>query len=355
MKEKTSVRQICFILIAYNAATKLLLFPTSAASAVGNALIFTALFNLVLQTVIIWSVSFLSSRTDKTFFELLENTFGKVAARIIIAFFALYFLVSAVIPMSEQQLLVYDSFYDTIPSLIVFLPFFVFSVYAGVKSYTNVGRCADMMLPVFAVCAASFLIMSVLEADFTNLLPVLTQPIKKVAGYSLSSLFRFSESAFLLMFMGHYKYKKGDSAKLTVSYAAGGLVVIAVMATFYSLYGALTPTRSFAISNISVFFPVIEFVGRIDLFLVYAFDLVALFATVLNVQLSVHCMALAFNRNFRILYSLCINAVLVVISFIFNNKYVLLQKTIGGWLWIPALLFAYFIPVLAWALRRKNK
>ena len=95
--------------------------------------------------------------------------------------------------------------------------------------------------------------------------------------------------------------------------------------------------------------------GRIDLFLVYAFDLVALFATVLNVQLSVHCMALAFNRNFRILYSLCINAVLVVISFIFNNKYVLLQKTIGGWLWIPALLFAYFIPVLAWALRRKNK
>lgn len=355
MKDKISVRQICFILIAYNAAAKMLLFPTAAASAVGNALIFSALFNLVLQTVIIWSVSYLSSRTDKSFFELLENTFGNVAARVVYALFALYFLASAVMPLSEQQLLVHDSFYDTIPSLTVFLPFFIFSVYAGVKSFTNVGRCADMLLPVFVVCALSFLIMSVGEADFTNLLPVLKQPFGKVAGFSLSSTFRFSESAFLLMFMGHYKYKKGDSAKLTLSYAAGGLVVIALMAAFYSLYGALTPTRSFAISNISVFFPVIGFIGRIDLFLVYAFDLVALFATVLNIQLSVHCLALTFNKNLRIVYSVCINLALLAVTIIFNNKFTVLHKIVGDWLWLPALLFAYVIPVLAWTLRRKNK
>lgn len=355
MKDKISVRQICFILLAYNAASKMLLFPTTAASAVGNALIFCAMFNLALQTVIIWAVSYLSSRTDKSFFELLENTFGSVTARIVFAFFALYFLIAAVIPMSEQQLLVHDSFYDTIPSLTVFLPFFVFSVYAGVKSFTNVGRCADLMLPVFAVCAASFLIMSVGEADFTNLLPMFTQPLKEVAGFSLSSAFRFSESAFLLMFMGHYKYKKGDSAKLTISYAAGGLVVIAVMAAFYSLYGALTPTRSFAINNISVFFPVIGFVGRIDLFLVYAFDLVALFATVLNIQLCVHCLVRVFDKNYRILYSVCVNGILLAMVFIFNNKFSILQKMAGDWLWIPALLFAYIIPVLAWTLRRKTR
>ena len=355
MKEKISVRQICFILIAYNAASKMLLFPTAAASAVGNALIFSALFNLVLQSIIIWSVSYLSSRTDKSFFELLSDTFGKVAARVIYAFFALYFLVSAIMPMSEQQLLAHDSFYDTIPSLVVFLPFFIFSVYAGVKSLTNVGRCADMMLPVFAVCALSFLIMSVGEADFSNLLPVLKQPISKVAGFSLSSLFRFSESAFLLMFMGHYKYKKGDAAKLTVSYVAGGLVVIAIMAAFWSLYGPLTPTRSFAISNISVFFPVITFVGRVDLFLVYAFDLVALFATVLNIQMCVHCLSRTFNRNLRIIYSLCVNFALLAVTFLANNNYTVLHKIVSDWLWIPALLFAYIIPVLAWALRRKTK
>ncbi|MDE7400785.1 MAG: spore germination protein [Clostridia bacterium] len=355
MKDKISVRQICFILVAYNAATKLLLYPTNAASAVGNALIFSALFNLVLQTIIIWSVSFLSSRTDKSFFELLQNTFGTIAARIIYAFFALYFLASAVVPMNEQQLLVHDAFYDTIPSLMVFLPFFIFSVYAGVKSFTNVGRCADMCFPVFIITVACFLIMSVTEGDFTNLLPIMRQPVLKVAGMSLSSLFRFSESAFLLMFMGHYKYKKGDAAKLTISYAAGGVAVIALMASFYALYGPLAPTRSFLLNNISVFFPIVGFVGRVDLFVVYAFDLVVLFAIVLNVQACVHCLCLTFNKNWRIVYSLCANAVLIVITFLVNNNFTVLQKIAGDWMWIPAVLFAYLIPVLAWALRRRSR
>lgn len=355
MNEKISVRQICFILVAYNAATKLMLYPTNAASAVGNALVFTALFNLALQTVIIWSVSYLSSRTDKTFFGLLENTFGKVAARIIYAFFALYFLLSAIIPMNEQQLLVHDAFYDTIPSIKIFLPFFIFSVYAGVKSFTNVGRCADICFPVFVFTAACFLIMSVAEADFSNLLPILKQPPLKIAGYGLGSTFRFSESAFLLMFMGHYKYKKGDAAKLTVSYVAGGLIVILLMASFYSLYGPLTPTRSFLLNNIAVFFPIVSFVGRVDLFLLYAFDLVVLFAIVLNVQACVHCLSVAFNKNWRIVYSLCANAVLIAVTFIANNRFSALHNAAVGWFWIPAVLFAYLIPVLAWTLKRRSE
>lgn len=355
MKENISVRQICFILIAYNAATKLLLYPSFAANAAGNALIFPALFDLLIQTLIVWSVAFLSSRTKYTFFELLENTFGSVTARIFYGLFALYFLMSAIIPVNEQQLLVHDSFYDTLPSLWVFLPFFIFAVYAGVKSFTNVGRCADLCLPVFLICIFGFLLMAVEGADFSNLLPVLTQPFSKVAGLSLASLFRFSESAFLLLFMGHYKYKKGDAAKMTLSYVAGGLAVVAVMAAFYCVYGSLAPTRSFALSNVSVFFSAISYVGRIDLFLLYAFEIVALFATVLNIQACVHCLCKAFNRNWRIIYSLCANAVLIVLTFIINNNFSVLQQTAAKWFWIPAVIFAYLIPVLAWVLRRKQR
>ena len=355
MNDNISTRQICFILIAYNAATKLLLYPSAAANTVGNALVFSALFNLILQSVIIWSVAYLCSRTDDTFFGLLTNTFGKVGARVIYGLFALYFLLSAIIPMNEQQLLVHDSFYDTMPSLLVFLPFFIFSVYAGVKSFSNVGRCADICLPVFAVTIIAFLVMSVGEADFTNLLPVLKQPFSTVAEFSLSSIFRFSESAFLIMFMGNFKYRKGDAAKLTLSYVLGGLLVIALMAAFYSLYGPLAATRSFAISNVSAFFPVISFTGRIDLFVVYAFDFVALFAIVLNVQMCVHCLCHAFNNNAKVIYSLFVNLALIVITFLANNNYSILQEAAGKWFWIPAVIFAYVVPVLCWALRRKPR
>lgn len=355
MKDDISVRQICFILFAYNAATKMMLFPSFAANAAGNALAFPVLFDMLVQAAIVWSVAFLSSRTQYTFFELIENTFGVVTARVFYALFALFFLLSAIIPVNEQQLLVHDAFYDTLPSLEIFLPFFVFAVYAGVKSFTNVGRCADLCFPVFLFCTAAFLLMSVEGADFTNLLPVLKQPFSKVAGLSLSSLYRFSESAFLLLFMGHYKYKKGDAAKMTLSYILGGLVVADFLVMFYCVYGNLTPTRSFALSNISVFFPAISYVGRIDLFLLYAFDIVVLFAIVLNVQACVHCLCKAFNRDARIIYSVIANAVLIAVTFIVNNKFFPLQQAAAKWFWIPAVTFAYLIPVLAWALRRKPR
>lgn len=355
MKDIISVRQICFILFAYNAATKMLLFPSFAANAAGNALAFPVLANMLVQAAIIWSIAFLSSRTDMSFFELLENTFGTVTAKIFYALFALFFLLSAIIPVNEQQLLVHDAFYDTLPSLWIFLPFFVFAVYAGVKSFTNVGRCADLCFPVFLFCTAAFLLMSVEGADFTNFLPVLKQPFSKVAKLSLSSLYRFSDSAFLLLFMGHYKYKKWDATKMTVSYILGGLVVADFLVMFYCVYGNLAPTRSFALTNISAFFPAISYVGRIDLYLVYAFEIVVLFASVLNVQAFVHCLCKVFGKNVRIIYSVIANAALIAVMFIVNNRFLPLQQAAAEWFWIPAVIFAYAVPVLAWTLRRKPR
>lgn len=350
-----SVRQVCFILMAYGACTKLLLYPSLSSSAVGNALIFSALIDTAVQAVIIWAVSFLSSRTDKTFFQLISDSLGKVTAKVVYALFALYFIFASIVPFSEQHLLVYDSFYDTIPSLTIFLPVFVFTLYAGVKCFTNVGRCADICFPVFVFTIIAFLAMSVGQADFSNLLPVMDTTTRNFAGYTVGSVYRFTESAFLLMFMGHYKYRRGDAAKLTLSYAVGGLLVTAFIGTYYALYSSLAHTRNFAISNISLFFPVVNFIGRIDLFEVYMFDLVVLFALVLNVQMSVHCLCHVFGARYRIIYSTCVNALLFIAVIIMDGKFAHLQVAALRWFWIPALVFAYLVPLLAWTLKRRGK
>ncbi|MGN0813105.1 MAG: GerAB/ArcD/ProY family transporter [Candidatus Coproplasma sp.] len=355
MKERMSVRQICFILIAYNAVLKLIIYPSAAAASNANDLIFPALFDLAVQTVIIWSVAYLSSRTDKSFFELLEGTFNSTVARIIYALFALYFLLAAIIPMVEQQLLIHSAFYDTVPSLYVFLPFFIFSVYAGAKSFTNAGRCADICLPIFIISIAAILVMSAGQGEYSNLLPVLSQPFSSLAGGVLSSVFKFSDSAFMLIFLGTFRYKKGDAAKITLSYVAGGLIVIALLAVFYAVYGAMTPSRTFLLNDISVFFPAISYVGRIDLVLLYALDTVILFAVVLHIQASVHCLSYAFGWDKRSALSLGVNLILIIITFIVNNKFSLLYQAASKWFWIPALIFAYAMPLGAWALKRRER
>ncbi|MGN1372614.1 MAG: GerAB/ArcD/ProY family transporter [Candidatus Coproplasma sp.] len=355
MKERMSVRQICFILIAYNAVLKLILYPSAIASTSGNDLIFPALYDLAVQTAVVWSVAYMSSRTDKSFFELLEGAFNKTVARIIYALFALYFILAAIVPMVEQQLLVHASFYDTVPSLYVFLPFFILSIYAGAKSFTNAGRCADICLPIFIVSIAAMLIMSVGQGEYSNLLPVLSHPISSVAGGALSSVFKYSDSAFMLIFLGSYRYKKGDAAKLTLSYAFGGLIVVALLAIFYAVYGAMAPSRTFLLNDISVFFPAISYVGRIDLVLLYALDIVILFAIILHIQASVHCLSLAFGWDKRSALSLGVNAILIVIAFVLNNKFSLLYEVASRWFWIPAFIFAYIMPLAAWGLIRRER
>lgn len=354
MINRISVRQICIIMLCYGAVSKLMLFPTTSAVACGNSLWLPALVNLILQSAVVWAVAYACSKTDKTFFQLLKDTFGERFARVIFGLFALFFILNALIPMTEQRLLVHEVFYDTIPALIVFLPFFFFSTYAGAKKFTNLGRTADICLPIFIVTLVAIIAMSLPECDFTNLLPVLKQPASKLFGGTLAAAFRFTDSAFMLMFMGHFKYKKGDSAKITASYAAGGAIVIFFMLVFYSVYGELSPLESFAITKTGIFFSAINLIGRVDIIAVYALDVVILFALVLNVQMSCYCLQKTFKRDNRPLYSLVVNAVLLVLTLVFNNSFSSLEQVGARWLWITALIFAYVLPLSVWALRRKQ-
>lgn len=353
MKNAINVRQICIIMLCFSAVSKLMMYPTFAAGECGNALWLPALVNVALQTAAVWVVAYVCSKTDKTFFALLSDTFGKVTAKIIFFFLALFFIVNTAVPILEQKLLVHISFYDTIPSLIVFLPFFFFSVYAGCKRLTNVGRSADVCLPIFAVIMALMLAIALTCARWENMLPFFKQPPVQLATSTLSSVFRFTDSAFMLVFMGHFKYKKGDCTKITLSYAAGGLIVIAFMVVFYAVYGELAKIQPFALTKITVCFSAIDMLGRIDLILIYALDIVMLFAIVLNIQMSAYCFSKTFNWDNRPVYSIIINALLLTFVIIFNVNYREVQQVAAQWLWIPAVIFAYALPLLTLVCRRK--
>lgn len=173
---KISVRQICFIMIAYTAATKLLMYPTILSQLCGRDLLFPAALSFLIGGIVVWAVAYLCSRTDKTFFELLQGTIGNIGARIVYGFFALFFLLAVLVPIFEQKQYVHNIFYDTVPSIGIFLPFFAFAVYAASKKLTNIGRCADICLPIFLVCMAVLFAMAFSEVQWDDFLPVLKPP-----------------------------------------------------------------------------------------------------------------------------------------------------------------------------------
>ncbi len=352
---KISVRQICFILLCYNAVSKMLLYPTVLSHYCGRDLLFVALIDFAVQAVVVWAVSFLCSRTDKTFFQLLEGTFGNIFARIIYGLFALFFIAATIVPLCEQKLYVHTIFYDTVPPLLIFLPFFFFSIYAAGKKFTNIGRSADVCMPIFVLSMIFVFSMSVLEIKWNSFMPVLKTPVKDLFGGALGTVFRFAEPCYVLMFMGHFKYKKGDAAKMTFSYIGGALTVLLFLFTFYGIYGDIAQSRQFAVSKISLFFPAIDTIGRIDLIALYILEIVMLFALVLNVQLALHCIMQCTGYQNRVVLSLAVNAVLIILLMVFDHGFNNLHTFYAKWMWIAFAVFANAIPVLAWTLRRKER
>lgn len=352
---KLYTRQVCFIIFAYTAVTKILLYPTLLANQCGRDLLFPALIDFTVQGIVIWAVSYLCSKTDKTFYALLKDTLGDITARIIFGFFALFFISATVIPLCEHRMYVHTIFYDTLPALLVFLPFFFFSVYAGSKSFSNIGRCADICLPLFVFSVIAVFTMSLTEVQWDNLLPVLKTPAKTLFLSSLGSLYRFAEPCYILMFMGRFKYNKGDAARITVSYAGGAAIVLLFLAVFYGVYGGLAPSVNFAVAKTSIFFPAIDVIGRIDLIVLYVLEIVMLFALALNIQLAVYCLKVCTGREYGLAYSLAVNALLLAVLVVFNNAFNILHNVYVNWMWIVFVLFAILIPLLAWAMKRRER
>ena len=353
MRAKISVRQICFIMLIYTAVSKFITYPTQLSIITERDLLFSAAMNLIIQSVIIWAVSYLCSRTDKTFFELIEGTLGNITARIVYGLFALFFMVCTLMPLLEQKLYVHAIFYDMLPSLAVFLPVFLFTVYAASKGFENAGRCADICLPLFLIAMLFILVMAVHEVKWDNFLPMFKLP-KKIFKGSLTNMHRFAEPAYLLMFMGHFKYKKGDAAKITLSYIGGALFVLAVLAAFYGVYGDMAQSRSFAISKISLFFPAIDLIGRIDLLALYILEIPMLFALVLNFQLSVHCLEKCTGYKNKVVLSLAVNAVFLILIILLENSYSKINDVWAKWIWIVFLIFTILLPLSSWIMRRKD-
>ena len=354
MTDQLCTRQVCFIMAAYTAAGKLLMMPAELSYYCGGDLWLPALIVYVLQVAAVWAVAFACSKTDKTFFALIEGVLGKAASKVFSWLFALFFALAAVLPMFGQKLFVQAIFYDTIPALITFLPFFVFSVYAGAKGLKNAGRVADIALPLMGISLIVLFAMSVGEANVGWLLPVLrTTSASSVFSGARFSLYNFTDGAMMLMLMGRFRYKKGDSLKITLIYALSALVVLLFLVLFYSIFSALSPDQYFAVSKMAIFFSALSLVGRIDLIAAYAMEACMLFALLLYVQLCVTCVCEALGKEqtagrnvspASAAASVAVNVLLAALVIAFNEMYLPVQQFYRMYMWAAFALFSFILP-----------
>lgn len=350
-----SSRQLYFFLACIAPVGKLILLPAQLAGGVGNDLLFPALLHVFLQTGVIFCVMLLSRR-EQTLFSLLRNTFGKVGTCIACALLALLFLFTALLPMLEQKLLVQSVFYDTFPSLISFLPFFLLSAYFCAKPLLHAGRSWDILAPLSVVGFAGICILAAGSADFAALLPVGSAPPTAIASTFLSACPWFYDSALLLLFMGHFRYEKGMAYKSALFSLLGGACVLLFLALFYGVFDSLALRQTFAFAKMSKYFSAITVLGRIDYVFICLLSLVMTFYAILPLQAAVLCLQQTVWHKIRpSVLSVFVNLVMLTLTVLLDSSFQTVRNLMTETLPFVFLLFAVLLPLFALLLRRSSR
>ena len=344
-REKISVRQLCFFLAFLLPVSKILETPALLAYYAKDDLLLPAFLQFLLQAIMLLGVIYFSSKTDETVFSFLSKKLGKGVAKTLYLLLALYYLFFSILPLLGIERFVYTAFFDTAPNLSAFAPFFLLAAYAATKPLTAFGRICELSAPVFLVAFLGLMLLSVGKTDFTALMPLFSSSPRSVGLGVLRSFPHFSDTAFLLPFLGHYRYRKGDGKKIIFSFGAGAIAVLFFLAVFYGVFGELAPLQPFALSKIAGYFSGLDVIGRIDLLLVYLTTVLLLFYYCLPLSLAVHCFCQATNTQNKLPASAIISLSLLLLTVFFNRLYGALYAFIStAAVWVFPF-FAYGVPI----------
>ena len=317
---KLSSRQILFFLAAVTPVGKLILMPPQLAAAARGDLLLPVLAQLPVQAALVFCV-LLAARDGRTLHEMLARRIGAWGAAAVSAALALFLLYAAFVPLIEQKLLVQSIFYDTLPSYVVFAPFFVLSAYLCSRPAAGTGRLFDFLAPLSLFGMAGILLFSVGEADFGALLPVGAAGAGGFLQGARRACAWFYDAALLLPLLGRFDYKKGLAAKGAAAYLAGGAVLLAFLATFYGVFGDIAVIQVFAFAKMSHFFAGLTVLGRIDYLFIFSLAFVMIFYAAMPIQGAVQLAADCLPQSGKwlpALLSCAVNAAMLALLYAFN-------------------------------------
>lgn len=356
MTKKIAPRQIYLLLACITPVGKLIYLPSHLASFAKNDLLFPAAVQFLVQALAVFLVLLLAKR-GMSFYEMLASTFGRIAAKILVCIFGLFLFYCSLLPLLEQQLFVQSEFYDTLPSLVAFGPFFIFSVYLCSKPLSSFGRTWDILAPLAAAAFIGILLLSVGSADYGALAPVGAAGGSGFLRATASATSWFFDAAILMALLGKFEYQKGMAWKGALCYLAGGAAVLFFLATFYGIFGPLSFNQLFGFSKTSKYFSGITVLGRIDYLFIYSLALVMAFYITLPLQGGIECamQAIGEKKYLRTILSVAANAVLFALLIVLEYRIKDVLGVVSGTLFWIFPIFFLAVPALSLLLRRPRR
>lgn len=345
--QKVKLRQVCFSFIAFATVTKIIVLPSFVAGFAKESLWISILLNFLLDGLMLFFTLKISDKfKGLTFFQILKENLGDIPTKIILFFYALYFIVKAYVPILEQKSFIEIALYETTHIVWIFAPIFLISCFFSYKGLKTVGRVSDLTIWLTAFSFLVLLGLSIPACDISNLLPIIGIPVKNILQGSRFSLLWFFDSTYLLFFLGKFKPKRLTKTKIMLSYLIVSIAVTVFFCILYCEFGPLTERQYFAPITMGKYYLSMSNTGRIDYVAGFLLAIVCVFATTLPLVFSSLCLSHVFNFKHKIFPCLIVNGAMAITFFATQNFFFEVFKAILNYGVYFLLFMAYAVPLI---------
>lgn len=346
MKFQLKTRQICFFLIAFTPITKFFILPSILANTANEDMWICSLVNVLLDLITLCAIIYTCKKCRCTFFQLLENNLGKTGTKAVLILYLIYFMLKAVLPLSEQRDYVELTLYTLKPTVLYFLPFFAVPFYLCTKKIRILGRLSDVLWLITINGFITLIALSVTNADFGAVLPIGARGLNAVVKGSLSSLNWFGDCVYIMFLIGEFEYKKKDFWKIALSYLGGAIMIIAFMIIFYCIFTSIAFRQRFALTEISKYTTVINNLGRFD----YIGIIMILFSNMFAISLPIYFSCRILNKLFgwkNVYIAPCIVIGLhMFLMLVFSRYYAGIENFIVNYAGIFFIIMSNIFPII---------
>ena len=350
-----SKKQVSLLLFIITTVSKFLILPSVYSNYAAQDVWFAGLLNFALDGALLATALLVLKKFEgRTLYEIFSDTIGKFGANAVFILYTAYFLLKATVPLFEQRNFIEITLYETLPSVITFLPFFFVAFYACVKGLKVMGRTAEMLIWPSVLGLLLAIGLAFVSVDFNNLQPVLKNPLKQTLTGSYSGLIWYGQPLMLFFLTGKIRKEKHFNAWATVAFCAAAFLSEVIFVSFTAIYGVLAPREIYALPKMTKYGITLANILRFD----YIATLLLLTSSTLSLTVplifAVECLCEVFGENKRTIFSAAIavsGAILTVVMRLRFREIVMLFEKY----FTPIMcVLCYIIPLITLIFGRKN-
>ena len=320
MENRINSTQTFFMIIIIFSITKFYALPATL-SGISNEASYQALaLNFIIDFLLLLScVYIVKFQPKKCLYDSSISLFGKGLTNFIFIVYAIYFLIKAFIPILEQKNTISLTFYESQPTLLIFMPYFIVAFYIIVKGVNAFFRSVGLVFWLWLTAFIITLALSISSAKFSALLPII-QPKNKILKGTYTAFLWFGDPISILFFEKFLKDKKALFKKSVIAFITCALATLLLYIVFYSIFESISERQYYAPIKMSKYSLTLSNIGRLDYFGAILFSIVSVYAVTMPILLANVCVMQVFKLKKTYLSGAILVAIETILVFLFQNE-----------------------------------